>query len=103
MEKPLIESLKFNVDGSSKGKPGLAGIGGVLRDYSGKVKAIFSKAIGLTDSNVAELLAVSKALRIFLSSKCISSHKLIIENDSLLNGFLYTLSIEKDYVPDCSL
>ena len=46
MEKPSIESLKFNVDGSSKGKSGLAGIGGVLRDCSGKVKAIFSKAIG---------------------------------------------------------
>ena len=62
-KNPLIGSLKFNVDGSSKGKPGLAGIGGVLKDCSGKVKAIFSKAIGLTNSNVAELLAVSKALR----------------------------------------
>ena len=81
-KNPSIGSLKFNVDGSSKGKPGPAGIGGVLRDCSGKVKVIFSKAIGLADSNVAELLAVREALRIFLSSKWVSSHRLIIENDS---------------------
>ena len=64
-----IDSLKFNVDGSSKSKSGHAGISGVLRDCMAKVKAFFSKAIGLADSNVEELLAVSEALCIFLSSK----------------------------------
>ena len=43
---------------------------------------VFSKANGLADSNVAELLAVREALRIFLSSKWVSSHRLVIENDS---------------------
>ena len=33
---PLNDSLKFNVDGSSRGKPGHSGIGGVLRDGNGK-------------------------------------------------------------------
>ena len=53
----------------------------MLRDCLGKVKAIFSKAIGFADSNVTELLAVSEALRIFLSLKWVFSHRLIIESD----------------------
>ena len=79
---PPLGVLKFNVDGSARGKPGPAGIGGVLRDCSGVVKAVFSKAIGVTDSNVAELLAVREALRIFTDSSWVSSHKLTIESDS---------------------
>ena len=51
-------SLKFNVDGSARGKPGPAGIGGVLKDCMAVTKAVFSRAIGVADSNVAELLAV---------------------------------------------
>lgn len=35
---PDDQTLKWNVDGSSKGKPGPAGIGGVLRDHLGIVK-----------------------------------------------------------------
>ncbi|XVE54848.1 hypothetical protein DITRI_Ditri03aG0115400 [Diplodiscus trichospermus] len=50
--------LKFNVDGSSRGKPGPTGIGGVMRDHSGCVKIRFSKSIGVVDSNLAELLAI---------------------------------------------
>ncbi|XVE57145.1 hypothetical protein DITRI_Ditri04bG0068200 [Diplodiscus trichospermus] len=54
-------SLKINVDGSALGKPGLAGIGGVLRDHLSNVKAFFSKSIGISDSNHAELLAIREA------------------------------------------
>ncbi|XVE68852.1 hypothetical protein DITRI_Ditri09bG0102900 [Diplodiscus trichospermus] len=39
-------TLKFNVDGAAKGKPGPAGIGGVLRDYLGVEKASFSRSLG---------------------------------------------------------
>jgi hypothetical protein len=35
---PDDQTLKWNVDGSSKRKPGPAGIGGVLRDHLGIVK-----------------------------------------------------------------
>ncbi|XWS74507.1 hypothetical protein CRYUN_Cryun01aG0003800 [Craigia yunnanensis] len=65
VEKPPIDSLKFNVDGSSKSKLGPAGIGGVLKDCSAKVKVVFSEAVGLVDLNVTELIAVSEALCIF--------------------------------------
>ena len=78
---PPPGSLKFNVDGSAKGKPGPAGIGGVLKDCMAVTKAVFSRAIGVTDSDIAELLALREVLRIFTTYKWVSSHKLIIESD----------------------
>ena len=44
---PLADSLKFNVDGSSRGKPGPSGIGGVLRDSCGKILCLFSFSVGI--------------------------------------------------------
>ncbi|XVE82185.1 hypothetical protein DITRI_Ditri15bG0127000 [Diplodiscus trichospermus] len=68
-------TLKFNVDGAAKGKPGPVGIGGILRDYMG----IF----GVEDSNAAELIAIREAFIIFASSRWVQNHALIIESDSL--------------------
>ena len=39
--------IKFNVDGSAKGQPGPAGIGGVLRNSGGMMICFFSKDIQL--------------------------------------------------------
>ncbi|KAK3205589.1 hypothetical protein Dsin_019635 [Dipteronia sinensis] len=33
---PTSDRLKFNVDGSARGKPGPTGVGGVLRDSTGQ-------------------------------------------------------------------
>ena len=79
---PPPNFLKFNVDGSARGKPGLAGIGGALRDCKTAIKAVFSKSIGVADSNLAELLAVREALKVFTSTRWASTHRLIIESDS---------------------
>ncbi|KAK2655689.1 hypothetical protein Ddye_008741 [Dipteronia dyeriana] len=38
---PIQEVLKFNIDGSVRGSPGQAGIGGILRDKSGNVFCSF--------------------------------------------------------------
>ncbi|XVF37032.1 hypothetical protein REPUB_Repub19eG0110700 [Reevesia pubescens] len=73
----------FNVDGSTVGKPDPAGIEGVLRNCGGERLLIFSKSIGLADSNLAEFLAIKEALAIFVSSKWSRSFGLIIESDSL--------------------
>ncbi|XVE56530.1 hypothetical protein DITRI_Ditri04bG0018200 [Diplodiscus trichospermus] len=51
---PPSGSLKFNVDGSALGQPGLTGISGILKDSEANVKLICSKAIGVEDSNMAE-------------------------------------------------
>ena len=82
MGTPSPASMKFNVDGSARGKPGAAGIGGVLKDSNAFVKAVFSKSIGVADSNLAELLAVCKALKVFAATRWASSFSLIIESDS---------------------
>ena len=57
--------IKFNVDGAAKGKPGPAGIGGVLRNDKGEVLFMFSKNVGIKESNEAEVLAILEALRVF--------------------------------------
>ena len=73
---------KKNVDGSFKGKTRPMGIDGVLRDNTTTVKLVFSKSIGVANSNVAELLAVREALSVYATSRWASSHRLIIECDS---------------------
>ncbi|OMO61107.1 hypothetical protein CCACVL1_23740 [Corchorus capsularis] len=81
-EAPKPSFLKFNVDGAAKGKPGPAGIGGVLRDENGKIWMDFSKSMGIMDSNEAELCAIREAILLFSTSKWANSHALIIESDS---------------------
>ncbi|XVF48928.1 hypothetical protein PTKIN_Ptkin03bG0227800 [Pterospermum kingtungense] len=59
--------MPCNVDGSSFGKPGPAGIGGVLRNHVETELICFSKHVGMEDSNVAEIMAITKALVLFLA------------------------------------
>ncbi|XVF58965.1 hypothetical protein PTKIN_Ptkin07bG0108800 [Pterospermum kingtungense] len=73
---------EFNVDGSAMGKPGPAGIEGLLRDHEGNVILRFMKSIGHADSNLAELLAIKEVFLIFASSRWANSHVLIVESDS---------------------
>ncbi|XP_011008504.1 PREDICTED: uncharacterized protein LOC105113854 [Populus euphratica] len=56
MVYPKSHVLKWNVDGSSIGKPRLAGIGGALHNHKGLVLGFFSAPVGIKDSNEAELL-----------------------------------------------
>ncbi|XVF67323.1 hypothetical protein PTKIN_Ptkin10aG0111800 [Pterospermum kingtungense] len=51
------------------GQPGLAGIGGILRDCEAKMKLRFSKSVGVADSRLAEVLAVKEAFILFSSSQ----------------------------------
>ncbi|XVF88721.1 hypothetical protein PTKIN_Ptkin19aG0073400 [Pterospermum kingtungense] len=81
-EKPSPGSLKFNVDGSSLGNPALSGIGGLLRDHLNRVLISFSKSIGIADSNMAEVMAVRKALVLFVTSEWVVNYPLIMECDS---------------------
>ena len=79
---PGIEDLKFNVDGSSRGKPGMAGIGGVLRDHNGKIMCIFSNFIGVEESNTAEILAIHRAMELCASRAELLGRKIVIASDS---------------------
>ncbi|XVE74756.1 hypothetical protein DITRI_Ditri12bG0043400 [Diplodiscus trichospermus] len=81
--KPNMGRLKFNVAGSALGQPGPAGIRGVLRDHEVNVKLVFSKSIGIADSNLVEILTVGEALILYASLRRAQSHKLLIESDSV--------------------
>ncbi|MBA0726817.1 hypothetical protein Goshw_010356 [Gossypium schwendimanii] len=54
---PQSGFLKFNIDGAASGRDGLADIGGVLIKELGEVLMSFSRAVGESYSNTAELLA----------------------------------------------
>ena len=73
--------LKFNVDGTARGKPGLTGIDGVLRNSEGIVLAVFSKHVGCMESNEGEVLAIVHAIRMYVSSSFQS--RLVMESDPL--------------------
>ena len=47
--------LKLNVNGALKGKLELVEIGGVLSNTKGKILLMFSKYVGVCDSNEAEV------------------------------------------------
>ena len=65
---PPIGILKFNVDGATWGKSGLAGVGGVLRNHEGRAVYMFSKYVGIKNSNEAKVMSIMEALRILCNS-----------------------------------
>jgi ribonuclease HI len=79
---PMINSLKWNVDGYSLGKSGPSRIGGVLRNHHGHLLGRFSVPVGILDSNIAELRAIVKVIELSTSNCLLHHQHLIIESDS---------------------
>lgn len=63
-QPPLPGALKLNFDGSAFGNPGLAGVGGVLRNEDGSILLSFSGPAGFFSNNKAELLALKIGLHV---------------------------------------
>ena len=78
---PSLGWAKLNTDGSSRGNPGIAGGGGVIRDSFGVWVGGFSRAIGHTTSVQAELRALKDGLNIAID---LEISYLDIEMDSLV-------------------
>src|SRR5579884_2897042 len=57
-----LPSYRINIDGGSRGNPGPAAYGIVIRDPSGQVVARLKKYIGRTTNNVAEYYGLIAAL-----------------------------------------
>lgn len=57
------DQLHIYIDGSSKGNPGPAGIGVLIRDVRGQSLAIISEYIGTRTNNVAEYLSLLVGLQ----------------------------------------
>lgn len=83
---PPVGILKINTDGSSKGNPGPARIGGVGRDSTGSVVFLFSSYEGTKTVNLMEGLAIFSALE---QAYALGWRKVICESDSqvLVNFF----------------
>ena len=62
----FVGTLKFNLNGVARGKACLASIGGVLHNHQGWVCLSLSKDSGVEDSNEVEILAILKALRLYV-------------------------------------
>ncbi|KAK8989900.1 hypothetical protein V6N11_064313 [Hibiscus sabdariffa] len=81
-EAPIEGAVKFNVDAAVNGVVGPAGIGGVLKDHTGKTLLCFSKYIGFSDPMSVELQGILEACCCFVGSQWVGTKSLIIESDS---------------------
>lgn len=61
---PQIGAVKLNVDGSSKGNPGMAGFGGVIRGDQGRWIVGFQGSLGIAGNLEAELMALYHGLHL---------------------------------------
>ena len=61
-ERKAIASYQANVDGGSRGNPGPAAYGVVVRDRRGEIVARLKKCIGINTNNVAEYFGLIAAL-----------------------------------------
>ena len=61
-DKKLISTYQANIDGGSRGNPGPAAYGVVIRDGKGEIVARLKKYIGSSTNNVAEYFALIAAL-----------------------------------------
>ncbi|OVA07431.1 Ribonuclease H domain [Macleaya cordata] len=59
---PQVNWWKINTDGASRGNPGAAGAGAIIRDYEGKCKIVMAAPIGYTSSLSAETWALYLAI-----------------------------------------
>ena len=65
-ERKAIASYQANVDGGSRGNPGPAAYGVVVRDPRGEIVARLKKYIGKNTNNVAEYFGLIAALDFFV-------------------------------------
>ncbi|KAK2654479.1 hypothetical protein Ddye_014335 [Dipteronia dyeriana] len=69
-------------DGSARGQPGHAGMSGVLRSSDERFIYMFSKYLGIQDSNTAEIMAIHWASEICASNLKLASIGITITSDS---------------------
>lgn len=80
-QPPPDACLKLNFDGASRGNPGIAGIGGVIRNHQGNIIHIFYRSLGECTNNEAEFAAMEQGLRILRTYR---QGNFIVEGDSSL-------------------
>lgn len=82
-------SLKIFTDGGSRGNPGPAGVGFLVKNGQGETLVKAGKYIGETTNNMAEYRAVIEALKWLKQNFSISQSRLIVEDPRRsASGFL---------------
>jgi ribonuclease HI len=76
---PLLNWFKCNIDGASRGNPGLASCGGIFRDHNADFVHAFVENLGITSSAFAELSGALKAIEIAFEKNWLN---LWLETDS---------------------
>ncbi|OIT27277.1 putative ribonuclease h protein, partial [Nicotiana attenuata] len=66
-QKPPVGWVKLNVDGCSKGNPGPAGGGGLIRDHHGVLIGAFAEFYGDCSCNIAEAKAMMRGIKMCIS------------------------------------
>jgi ribonuclease HI len=74
--------IHIHIDGASRGNPGEAGIGIVLRDDAGNIIKRYNEYIGIKTNNEAEYMALKKGLELALNY-C-RKHVTILSDSELL-------------------
>src|SRR5437667_8423035 len=77
----MNETITLEFDGGSRGNPGPAGIGVVLRAKDGTAIATLGKFIGRATNNAAEYRALIAALQ---EAKKLGAKKVVVRGDSEL-------------------
>lgn len=80
-EYPREGWVKLNTDGASKGNPGMAGAGGIIRGARGEVIGMYAANCGATTCTRAEFLAVLRGLALTWNKGC---RKVVLEVDSMV-------------------
>lgn len=80
-EHPLDGWVKLNTNGASKGNPGQAGVGGIVRGRGGRPLSMFAANCGVASCTKAEFLAVLKGLALVWN---LGNRRIVLEVDSLV-------------------
>lgn len=81
VQKIGVSWVKLNTDGTSKGCPGQAGAGGIIRGSCGRSIGMYATNCGIASSTRAEFLAVLKGLALAWNT---GQRKVVLEVDSVV-------------------
>ncbi|KAL9386971.1 hypothetical protein Peur_020095 [Populus x canadensis] len=95
---PSIEWVKLNVDSCSRGNPGCAGAGGLIRESMGSWIKGFAINTGICSSVRAEFWAAITGLELAWD---LGLHQIILESDSVLTVNL--INYQPKYQGRCEL
>lgn len=80
-KRPPSGFLKLNFDGASRGNPGMAGIGGIIRNNAREIQHIYNRALGEETNNEMEFAAMEHGLIILRN---LQAGATVVEGDSQL-------------------